>query len=97
MSTLAYIVDYNNIKSPRASADSRRASASTIESKDNGEKFTLKGALQQLKPTEEQIIPSGIYTPIIKRGSLFSFRRGSKPSSRKHSQTQANVDAALLR
>lgn len=94
MSTLAYLVNYD--KSPRASTDSRRTSTSTSG---NDKKFTMKAALEQLKPTEEQITPSGIYAPIIKRGSLFNFRRSSKSSSsdRKHSQTQAHVDAALLR
>lgn len=97
MSTLIYAVDYNNIKSPRASTSSRRTSTSTSDS--HGSKFSLKAALEQLKPTEEKITPSGIYSPIIKRGSLFSGLRSKKtPSqSRKHSQSQARVDAALLR
>jgi hypothetical protein len=102
MSSFLYTVDYNNIKSPRASTSSRRTSTSSTKNTSN-KGFTMKAALEQLKPTEAQIHPTGIYSDIIKRGSLFSgLRRSSKadssPSqSRKHSATQSRVDAALLR
>jgi hypothetical protein len=121
MSSFLYTIDYNNMPN---STSSRRASSSTTSSQRS--QFTMKAALEQLKPTKEQITPSGIYSPIIKRGSLFkSLRPAAKaqeptpiyesvlrrplfgrakhgnektPSqSRKHSTTQARVDAALLR
>ena len=115
MSAYLYTVDYNNIKniqeftssSRRTSTTSSAPSTKAVNNTTNSNKFTMKSALNQLKPTEEQIHPSGIYTPIIKRGSLFSgLRRSSKsntstPSSspsqsRKHSATEARADSVML-
>lgn len=103
-SNASSLFDYSNSAAIKSFTSSRRPS---------NKGFSMKNALNQLKPTEEQIQPTGIYSPIIKRGALFDFsnnadikafcasprRNSSKTdeSSRKHSATQSGVDAALLR
>jgi hypothetical protein len=100
MSTLLYTVDYTNTKAIQAFTSSRRTSAASSSSSStpatSSKGFNMDSALTQLKPTEEQIQPSGIYSSIIKRGSLFSGLRRSFKTD-KHSATQSRVDAALLR
>lgn len=107
MSAYLYTVDYSNTKNIQnfTSSSRRTSNASTSPStKAANNKFTMKTALNQLKPTEEQIHPSGIYGPIIKRGSLFSgLRRSSKansnastPSSSPSQSRKHSVDAAML-
>ena len=81
---------YYNIMTAEADsrADSRRASTvsvkTTSSTASNKSRLSLKAALEQLKPTTETITPSGIYTPIVKRGSLFQFL---KPAEKKQEAT----------
>ncbi|KIW33493.1 uncharacterized protein PV07_00339 [Cladophialophora immunda] len=46
-------------------------------------KSSIKNALDQLRPTTETLTPAGIYSPVIKQGSLFS---------RKHSPAEVRVE-----
>ena len=87
-------LDYDNTKYNNIKAFANARASDSSESK-----FSMQAALDQLKPTEKEIAPSGIYSPIIKRGSLFSGLRSKKGDDKvgKHSHTQAGVDATLLR
>lgn len=86
MSTYAAFYNLHEGKKAQSIVDSRRASnmssasssSSTKPSKDS-RRGSLKSFLKGLKPTEEVQKPAGIYTPIIKRGSLFS---GLKPAEK---------------
>jgi len=75
-------------KSAEASNPNRRTSSSSS--------FSIKSALDQMKPAQESQTPSPIYQ---RKRSLFGRSRKSeeKTEKRNHSVTQAAVEGALLR
>lgn len=74
-----YAAYYNLVQADKAAraSESRRASSITnssaaVSNKERkSSQSTLKKVLNQLRATDEEITPSGIYTPIIKQGPLF--------------------------
>jgi len=72
-----YTAYYNLVEAEKnqSQSSSRRASEESKDSKaSKSSKFSVKNALDQLRPTREVLTPAGIYTPIIKRGSLFTHK-----------------------
>lgn len=55
---------------------SRAESTSSVQKIKSG----LKNVLEQLRPTTEPLTPAGIYSPIIKKGPLFSRQQSTSSS-----------------
>lgn len=76
-----YAAYYNLTEADRAEQARRTSAEST---KDNSRRSSFQKVFHSFRPTEQEITPSGIYSPIIKRGSLFS-RNSSRQGSVKES------------
>ena len=71
---------YHNLSVADRNEKSRRTSeqsTSSATSQPERRRSSIQKVLDHLRPTEEAITPAGIYSPVIKRGSLFS-RKSSK-------------------
>lgn len=81
-----YAAYYNLVQADRAARlnESRRASSNSETSEVKPGKSGLKKFLNAFKVTEDDITPSGIYTPIIKQGPLFN---GLKPAEKTQTPT----------
>lgn len=96
-----YAAYYNLVQADKAAklAKQRRESAETTSSTSSAEpsrrKSSVKKFLDQLRPTEEVITPSGIYAPIIKQGPLFE-RRESNTGEKSSSSTPSSSRKSSL-
>lgn len=86
-SNMLYAGYYNLSQAGKTSSgeSSRRVSkesTASAEATSSAQKIKsgLKHVLEQLRPTTEPLTPAGIYSPVIKRGRLFSRQQSTSSS-----------------
>ncbi|KAJ9613542.1 hypothetical protein H2200_003484 [Cladophialophora chaetospira] len=67
--------------SRRVSQESASSDKSTSSSTSQKIKSGFKKFLEELRPTTEVLTPAGLYSPIIKRGDLFTRKQSTASSS----------------
>jgi hypothetical protein len=87
---------YNVVEADKAAEASRKSSSTSNNSNNNTQsrRSSIKKVLDGFRPTEEKITPTGIYTPIIQNGPLFSRRRSEE--WKKMSRWEKNASVASM-